>query len=418
MADQASGNNEVHIHLRLKQTDAKILQAIDEALRAHRKGHVRHLPRLRRADRRGPAERHSLDAGVHHLQGEAEGVTPTELQQLLREFYLERLALLMRHEAAARLVTDYDVNNAYQYIISREETHVSWLQHALLDVGAAFPPTRRARRQAAAQGRRRRARARRRRRARQSAVRRQVARPRRAGHQRPPQGHAAGHPRRDARAPAALRAGRRRAAPTSSARRWPSTSAAARCSTPAGLSRRCRRRRSPLVRVAIASAATSAIASRTSTFAVERLRAAPQRPRASPRSRDRAGRRRRRSRAFSTAPSSARPPRPRARCSTRCSPSSARADASGRIQGAPRTLDLDLILYGGRRDRRARAAACRIRDFASARSCWSRWRRSRRDWLRSGHGQVDGGAAAAELRAAACSDAIAADAARTRAQPA
>ena len=32
MADQASGNNEVHIQLRLKQTDAKILQAIDEEL--------------------------------------------------------------------------------------------------------------------------------------------------------------------------------------------------------------------------------------------------------------------------------------------------------------------------------------------------------------------------------------------------
>jgi DnaK suppressor protein len=32
MADQAAGNNEVHIQLRLKQTDAKILQAIDEAL--------------------------------------------------------------------------------------------------------------------------------------------------------------------------------------------------------------------------------------------------------------------------------------------------------------------------------------------------------------------------------------------------
>ncbi|MBP7776745.1 MAG: TraR/DksA family transcriptional regulator [Acidobacteria bacterium] len=32
MADQASGNNEVHIALKLKQTDAKILQAIDEAL--------------------------------------------------------------------------------------------------------------------------------------------------------------------------------------------------------------------------------------------------------------------------------------------------------------------------------------------------------------------------------------------------
>ena len=34
MADQASGNNEVHIQLKLKQTDAKILQAIEDALRA------------------------------------------------------------------------------------------------------------------------------------------------------------------------------------------------------------------------------------------------------------------------------------------------------------------------------------------------------------------------------------------------
>jgi DnaK suppressor protein len=32
MADQAAGNNEVHIQLKLKQTDAKILQAIQEAL--------------------------------------------------------------------------------------------------------------------------------------------------------------------------------------------------------------------------------------------------------------------------------------------------------------------------------------------------------------------------------------------------
>jgi hypothetical protein len=66
-------------------------------------------------------------------------VTPAELQHLIREFYLERLALLMRHEAGARLVTDYDINNAYQYIINREETHVSWLQHALIDMGAELP---------------------------------------------------------------------------------------------------------------------------------------------------------------------------------------------------------------------------------------------------------------------------------------
>ena len=38
MADQASGNNEVHIQLKLKQTDAKILQAIDEALSRVEKG--------------------------------------------------------------------------------------------------------------------------------------------------------------------------------------------------------------------------------------------------------------------------------------------------------------------------------------------------------------------------------------------
>jgi hypothetical protein len=67
-------------------------------------------------------------------------VIAPDLQTLLRDFYLERLALLMQHESAARYVSDYDVNNAYQYIINREETHVSWLQHALLDVGIAIPP--------------------------------------------------------------------------------------------------------------------------------------------------------------------------------------------------------------------------------------------------------------------------------------
>lgn len=61
------------------------------------------------------------------------------LADLIRDFYLERLALLMRHEDVAVTVTDYDINNAYQYIIAREETHVSWLLHALLDLGATAP---------------------------------------------------------------------------------------------------------------------------------------------------------------------------------------------------------------------------------------------------------------------------------------
>ncbi len=38
MADQASGTNEVHIQLKLKQTDAKILQAIEDALKRVEQG--------------------------------------------------------------------------------------------------------------------------------------------------------------------------------------------------------------------------------------------------------------------------------------------------------------------------------------------------------------------------------------------
>ncbi len=58
------------------------------------------------------------------------------LAELIRDFYLERVSLLMRHEDVAQLITDYDINNAYQYIIAREQTHLSWLQHALIDLGA------------------------------------------------------------------------------------------------------------------------------------------------------------------------------------------------------------------------------------------------------------------------------------------
>jgi hypothetical protein len=76
---------------------------------------------------------------VHHLQGKTEGVSAPDLADLIRDFYLERVALLMRHEDVAVTITDYDINNAYQYIIAREQTHLSWLQHALLDLGAPMP---------------------------------------------------------------------------------------------------------------------------------------------------------------------------------------------------------------------------------------------------------------------------------------
>jgi hypothetical protein len=62
-----------------------------------------------------------------------------ELRKFLTDFAAERLALLQRHEAAARVVGHYDFNNTYQYVIAREETHLSWLQSALVEIGATLP---------------------------------------------------------------------------------------------------------------------------------------------------------------------------------------------------------------------------------------------------------------------------------------
>jgi hypothetical protein len=62
-----------------------------------------------------------------------------ELRQLLTDFSAERLAILQRHEASARVVSHYDFNNTYQYVIAREETHLAWMQNALAEFGIALP---------------------------------------------------------------------------------------------------------------------------------------------------------------------------------------------------------------------------------------------------------------------------------------
>jgi hypothetical protein len=62
-------------------------------------------------------------------------VKSAELLQLLREFYREKSALRQRHVAAARLVVDYDFNNAYQYVINREDVHLTWVHDAIVDQG-------------------------------------------------------------------------------------------------------------------------------------------------------------------------------------------------------------------------------------------------------------------------------------------
>ena len=63
----------------------------------------------------------------------------TALLDVLTTFAADRLALVERHEAGARIVSHYDFNNTYQYVINREETHLTWLQSALAELGATEP---------------------------------------------------------------------------------------------------------------------------------------------------------------------------------------------------------------------------------------------------------------------------------------
>ena len=57
----------------------------------------------------------------------------TELLEFLDAFYRDKLTLRNRHVAAAQFVTDYNVNNTYQYVINRDDMHVRWLQDAITD---------------------------------------------------------------------------------------------------------------------------------------------------------------------------------------------------------------------------------------------------------------------------------------------
>jgi hypothetical protein len=80
-----------------------------------------------------------VDARLHHLQAEAERVMATQNDDLplLIELHRDKLAARQRHVAVARLVSDYEFNNAYQYVINREDTHLQWLEAAIRDLGGA-----------------------------------------------------------------------------------------------------------------------------------------------------------------------------------------------------------------------------------------------------------------------------------------
>ena len=61
----------------------------------------------------------------------------TGLLALLLEFHREKLTMMLQHQAGARFIGQYDVNNTYQYIINRDEVQLSWLQKAIEELGGA-----------------------------------------------------------------------------------------------------------------------------------------------------------------------------------------------------------------------------------------------------------------------------------------
>lgn len=54
---------------------------------------------------------------------------------LIRELHRDKMTIYLRHIAVARLVGDYEFNNAYQYVINREDTHLKWLESAITEFG-------------------------------------------------------------------------------------------------------------------------------------------------------------------------------------------------------------------------------------------------------------------------------------------
>jgi hypothetical protein len=63
----------------------------------------------------------------------------TDLVALLQEFYRDKLTMMLRHAASARVVPQYDANNTYQYIINREEAQLTWVANAIDELGATVP---------------------------------------------------------------------------------------------------------------------------------------------------------------------------------------------------------------------------------------------------------------------------------------
>jgi hypothetical protein len=79
-----------------------------------------------------------VDPRLYRLQGKA-GVV-TDLLPLLQEFHREKLEMMLRHQAGARFMRQYDVNNTYQYIVNRDDVQLSWLETAIRELDGTVAP--------------------------------------------------------------------------------------------------------------------------------------------------------------------------------------------------------------------------------------------------------------------------------------
>jgi hypothetical protein len=64
-------------------------------------------------------------------------MSDADLLAVLKACHAEKLALRQRHVAVARRVSDYEFNNAYQYVIAREDVQLSWLEAAIAELGGS-----------------------------------------------------------------------------------------------------------------------------------------------------------------------------------------------------------------------------------------------------------------------------------------
>jgi hypothetical protein len=60
---------------------------------------------------------------------------PVSQVSLLAGCHRDKLTMRQRHAAVARQVSHYEFNNAYQYVICREDVHVAWLEAAIAELG-------------------------------------------------------------------------------------------------------------------------------------------------------------------------------------------------------------------------------------------------------------------------------------------